>query len=205
MTKLLHLIGSPRAGTSKSTALGLAYVEAAQRKNPTLQIDTLDPWAEDLPAFDGDFAAAKMTFFGDGQMDAAKQRAWDQVTALTARFIAADHYVISAPMWNGGIPYRLKHYIDIITQPGLLFGFEPERGYFGLLEGKKATLAVSSGVWHPGADPKYGLDFHTAYLEWWLRTVGVSDIEVLRFQPSLMNADPEGSFHAAQTQARTIA
>lgn len=31
-------------------------------------------------------------------------------------------------MWNGGIPYRLKHYVDLIPQRSLLWGLKPETG-----------------------------------------------------------------------------
>lgn len=205
MPKLLHIVASPRGENSKSNALARAYIDAAKAADPSLEIDTLDLWAEDLPAFDGDPAAAKMTFFGDGEMDPAKQAAWDKVAEVTNRFLAADHYVIGAPMWNGGVSYRLKHYIDIITQPGLLFGFDPEQGYFGLLENKKATVIASSGVWAPGADPKYGSDFHSSYLEWWLNMIGVTDIEMIRFQPSLLTQDPQAGFDAALTEALRLA
>ncbi|MDV4168622.1 FMN-dependent NADH-azoreductase [Rhodovulum sp. FJ3] len=205
MTKLLHIIASPRGANSKSNALATTYVEAAKAKNPDLEVDVLDLFAEDLPAFDGDPAAAKMTFFGDGVMDASKQAAWDKVAEITNRFISADHYVLGVPMWNGGVPYRLKHYIDIITQPGMLFGFDPERGYFGLLENKKATVITSSGVWAPGADAKYGTDFHSNYLEWWLQTIGVSDIDLVRYQPSLLTADPAAGYAKAEAEAKELA
>ena len=47
-------------------------------------------------------------------------------------------------MWNGGVPYRLKLSIDIITQPGLLFGFDPAEGYFA--DGSRVVaLGVYSG------------------------------------------------------------
>lgn len=205
MTKLLHIIASPRGANSKSNALAATYVEVAKAKNPDLEIDVLDLFAEDLPAFDGDPAAAKMTFFGDGVMDASKQAAWDKVAEITNRFMSADHYVLGVPMWNGGVPYRLKHYIDIITQPGMLFGFDPERGYFGLLENKKATVITSSGVWAPGADAKYGTDFHSNYLEWWLQTIGVSDIDIVRYQPSLLTADPAAGYAKAEAEAKELA
>jgi FMN-dependent NADH-azoreductase len=205
MTKLLHIIASPRGANSNSNALAATYVEAAKAKNPDLEIDVLDLFAEDLPAFDGDPAAAKMTFFGDGVMDASKQAAWDKVAEITNRFMSADHYVLGVPMWNGGVPYRLKHYIDIITQPGMLFGFDPERGYFGLLENKKATVITSSGVWAPGADAKYGTDFHSNYLEWWLQTIGVSDIDIVRYQPSLLTADPAAGYAKAEAEAKELA
>lgn len=41
------------------------------------------------------------------------------------RFAAADAYLFSVPMWNAGVPYALKQWIDIISQPGWLFSFTP--------------------------------------------------------------------------------
>ena len=43
--------------------------------------------------------------------------------------------MFTVPMRNGGISCRLKLYIDIMTQLGLLFGFGPATGYSGLLKG----------------------------------------------------------------------
>jgi len=205
MTKLLHIIASPRGAASQSNTLASAYVEAHQAADPRIEIDTIELWRENLPEFDGDKAAAKLTFFGVGEMDGKKQSAWDQVTAITRRFIDADHYVFAVPMWNGGIPYKLKQYIDIITQPGLLFGFDPEAGYSGLLKNKKANVFYTSGVFAPGVDPKYGIDFHSTYLSWWLDMAGVSDIESVRFQPSLVTADPAGELETAVVKARSMA
>ena len=164
---------------------------------PDLAIDTVELWNEDLPQFDGDWAAAKMTFFGEGEMTRDLEKTWGRVTQITQRFIDADHYVINAPMWNGGIPYRLKQYIDIITQPGLLFGFDPEAGYSGLLKNKTATVICTSGVWSPGADPKYGSDFHSNYLAWWLDMIGVSDVKMVRFQPTVLTGDADAGFQKA--------
>ncbi|WP_195819293.1 FMN-dependent NADH-azoreductase [Roseobacter sp. MH60115] len=201
MTKILHIVASPRGDASQSTKLAEAYIEAATQADPSVTVDTLELWKEDLPEFDGDKAAAKMTFFGVGEMGATQQSAWDQIVSITSRFTDADVYVISVPMWNCGIPYKLKHYIDIITQPGLLFGFDPENGYSGLLEGRKAVVFYTAGVWAPGAAKKYGSDFHSEYLSWWLDFVGIKEISNVRFQPSLLTPDPEGDRTAALREA----
>lgn len=193
MNRLLHIKASPRP-ESQSAMIAETYIAGLVAKDPSLEVDVLDLWAEDIPAFDGDKAAAKMTFFGVGELDGPLQTAWDQVVTAVARFTAADHYVVSSPMWNGGIPYRLKQYIDLITQPGLLFGFDPDRGYFGLLEGKTARLALTSGVWAPGVPEGFGTDFQERYLDWWFRLAGVSDVATLAFRPSMMQADPGAAF-----------
>lgn len=205
MTRILYIAASPRAEMSQSGKLAEAYLAARQAAEPNLTIDRLDLWRADLPEFDGDKAAAKMTFFGVGEMDATRQSAWDQIVAITQRFTDADEYVLSVPMWNGGIPYKLKHYIDIITQPGLLFGFDPEKGYFGLLEGKSARVFFTSGVYAPGAPAKYGMDFHSTYLNWWLDFIGVTEVKALRFQPSLLTPDPVGDQARAVEKAKGLA
>lgn len=205
MTKLLHITASPRGGASQSNKMALAYTKARRDADPDIDVDTINLWQENLPEFDGDKAAAKMTFFGVGEMDGTKQSAWDQVVEITQRFIDADHYVFAVPMWNGGIPYKLKQYIDIITQPGLLFGFEPQTGYSGLLRNKKASLFYSSGVFAPGIAPEFGSDFQSTYLAWWLKMAGISDIETVRFQPSLVTADPVAGLATATAKAQAMA
>jgi len=204
MNKILHIIASPRGAGSKSRALSEAYLKSLKEKNENVTIDTIELWQENLPEFEANKAAAKMTFFGDGEMDDIKKSAWDSVIEITQRFIDADQYVFALPMWNGGIPYKLKQYIDIITQPGLLFGFDPEKGYSGLLENKKASVFYTSGVYSPGAAPRYGSDYHSNYFNWWLNMVGIKDIEEVRFQPSLLTEDPKKCFEEALVKAKQL-
>lgn len=206
MTKLLFIKASPRGSASKSIAIAEAWLAARRAREPGLTVDTIELWEENLPDFDGDRANAKLNII-TGQAQSETQRtAWDQIVAIANRFIAADHYLFAVPMWNGGIPYRLKQYIDIIHQPGLLFGLKPESGYFGLLQGKRATLAYTSGAYSPAApSPAYGVDHHSTYMRDWLNQAGVTEIEEIRFQPTLLTADPAAGLAAAITQAQELA
>src|ERR1700732_3470427 len=197
MTKLLFLQGSPRKGESQSVQLAQAYLEALCGINPDLEVDTLELWDTDLPAFDGDKAAAKMTILAGEQHTEIQRTAWNEILAIADRFIAADRYLIASPMWNSGIPYRLKHYVDLIHQPGLLWGLDPQKGYYGLLKNKHATLALTSGVYAPGVAPPFGIDHQSTYLRDWLNQAGVTAIDELRFQPSMLTADPAGDFERA--------
>ena len=211
MTKLLFVQASPRGADSKSIRIAETYLDALHAENPHLEIDVLDLWEADLPAFDGDKAAAKLNVMLGQTHNAVEKTAWDQVVAIADRFIAADRYLFGVPMWNGGVPYRLKHYIDIIHQPGLLFGLKPETGYFGLLENKHATLVLTSGAYAPRfPSPAFGVDHQSTYLRAWLYQAGVSKIDELRFQPTVLTQDPAGdleraneaALHLAQTHGR---
>ncbi len=206
MTKLLFIKASPRGSASKSVAIAEAWLAARQAREPGLTVDTIELWEEALPDFDGDRANAKLNVITGQAQNDTQQTAWDQIVAIANRFIAADHYLFAVPMWNGGIPYRLKQYIDIIHQPGLLFGLKPESGYFGLLQGKRATLAYTSGAYSPAApSPAYGVDHHSTYMRDWLNQAGVTEIEEIRFQPTLLTADPAAGLAAAITQAQELA
>lgn len=201
MKTLLHVIGSPRGANSQSAKVAAAYLGALTER----RVDTLDLWREPLPEFDGDKSAAKMTVITGGALGGATQTAWDEIQGIAARFTAADEYLFTVPMWNGGIPYRLKLYIDLITQPGILFGFDPATGYAGLLKGKKATVIYTSGVYAPGVAPAFGSDFHATYFDDWLRFIGITEVSRVRFQPTLLTTDPAAGLATAIAEAKTLA
>jgi FMN-dependent NADH-azoreductase len=206
MIKVLYIKASPRGPESKSAAVADAWLEAFTAKNPDAEIDLLDLAAEKLPEFDGNKTSAKMAIITGQDHDGAQKTAWDEITAIAGRFASADIYLIAVPMWNGGIPYKLKQFIDIIHQPGLTFGLDPEKGYSGLLTGKKAVLVLTSGAYGPAMpSPAFGTDHHSTYLKAWLNQAGVEDIVEVRFQPTLLTADPDGDFASAQAAARAAA
>ena len=110
------------------------------------------------------------------------------------RFAAADVYVFNTPMWNHGVPYMLKQWIDIITQPGWAFGFDPAQGYSGLMSGKQAVVLYSSGVYADGRPASYGTNFLTPNFEDWLNFVGITDYQAIRLFGQVL--DPEAAVNA---------
>jgi len=83
---------------------------------------------------------------GDAGDQTVGGRVLDQVVEIANRFISADRYLIAAPMWNSGIPYRLKQYIDLIHQPGLLWTLDPATGYQVLVDGQAQVVGGTSAV-----------------------------------------------------------
>jgi FMN-dependent NADH-azoreductase len=206
MTKLLFIKASPRGAQSKSTQVAEAYLKTLQAATPALEVDVLDLWETDLPVFDGDKVAAKMSVMLGQEHDTRQKTAWDLVVEKASRFIAADRYLVATPMWNGGIPYRLKHYIDVIHQPGLLWGLKPDTGYFGLLENKHATLVLTAGAYAQSfPSPEFGVDLQSTYLRAWLNQAGVTAVDEVRFQPTLLTQDPDGDFQRAKQAAVELA
>lgn len=206
MTKILYVKASPRGDASKSAMLADAYLAAFLARHQQATVELLDLSKEHLPPFDGTMAAAKMAVVTAQQQDEAEQAAWREISAISGLFLSADVYLFAVPMWNGGIPYKLKQLIDIVHQPGLTFRLDRETGYRGLLEGKKAVLALTSGAFGPDRpSPAFGTDHHSTYLRSWLHQAGVHDIAEIRFQPTLLTPDPDGDLACAIETARALA
>ncbi|MGH8201825.1 MAG: FMN-dependent NADH-azoreductase [Steroidobacteraceae bacterium] len=206
MTTLLFVQASPRGEQSTSIQVAQTYLDALKATNPALEVDVLPLWETDLPAFDGDKAAAKVNMMLGQKHNSVQKTAWDQIVQIASRFIAADRYLFAVPMWNGTIPYRLKQYIDIIHQPSLLWGLKPETGYFGLLENKHATLVLTAGAYADSRpSPAFGVDYQSTYLKAWLNQAGVIAIDEVRYQPTLLTPDPQGALEQAKRSAMSLA
>jgi FMN-dependent NADH-azoreductase len=95
-------------------------------------------------------------------------------------------------MWNFGIPYRLKQYIDIITQPGLTFSYDPEKGYTGLVTGKPVLFVLARGGEYPEGTPAVAFDHQTSYLKTIFAFMGFTDMSAILVEPTLM-AGPEAA------------
>jgi len=184
--RLLHVEGSPRRDRSVSTGLAREVVERAQAAGA--EVDRLAVWEEALPEFDGPALTAKYVRLAGGDHDPARACAWAEIGGLVERVDAADALLISTPMWNFGIPYRLKHWIDLITQPGLSFTFDPTTGYAPLLRPRPvAVILASAGDYSTG--PSWGRpDLASFYLEAALGFIGLASPHIVRVGPTAGDA-----------------
>ena len=93
----------------------------------------------------------------------------------------------------------------MVSQPGMVFGFDPATGYTGLLTGKKAALILTSAVYGPGRPASFGSDFQATYMRDWLRWAGVDELEEVHFRPTLATADAAAARVRAHEVARETA
>jgi FMN-dependent NADH-azoreductase len=198
MTTLLHIKASPRDGLSHSTKAAATFIDALQTHHNNFRVTELDVWRVDLPPFDGALIAAKYARLAGRRFTADEAQAWERIEALVQDLDAADMVLISSPMWNLSIPYRLKHYLDLITQPGLSFTFDPKSGYSSLLHSRPAiAIVASSGDFSEG--PSWGRpDLATSYLRHALAFIGFAGVEVVGVGPT---AGPPEDVAAAANRA----
>ena len=189
MGKLLYIQASPRAERSKSIAVADAFIDTYRQMHRGDLIESLNVFQADLLAFDGLVVQAKYTILQGKKHTQEELSAWKAVEKVIKQFTSADKYVFAVPMWNFGIPYRLKQYIDILVQPGYTFSFSPEKGYQGLVVGKPVFMAYARGGEY--SDPAYAaLNHQSTYLETVLGFIGFSKISSVVVEPTLM-AGPE--------------
>jgi FMN-dependent NADH-azoreductase len=200
MAKLLYIESSPRKARSKSIRVAEAFLAAYQTAHPTDEIVKLDLWEKQLPEFDGYTIDAKYQVLHGQEFDADQQAAWQAVVDVCEEFKSADKYVISLPMWNFGIPYKLKHYIDVIAQPGQTFSFSPQTGYSGLVTGKPVVTIYARGGAYSSEEAS-GMDFQKNYLKLLLGFLGFSDIHDVTIEPTLGAAEAVESVEAAAIAA----
>jgi FMN-dependent NADH-azoreductase len=192
MSHLLYLNASPRGDRSNSKAVADAFVDAYRTSHPGDTVETIHLFETELPPFDGPALQAKYSILGGGNPTPDEQKGWDAVEAAIERFKAADVYVFAIPMWNFSIPYKLKHYIDVIVQPGYTFSFSPEEGYRGLLTGKRAFVAFARGGGYPAGTEAAAFDFQAPYVRNFLGFIGIVDVEEVIVEPTL-GSDPAAS------------
>lgn len=204
MTTLLHVSASPRGAASESLALAGTFLESYRDARPGDVVEHLDLWDGTLPAFGPAAAGAKMAVFAGREPAGEEAAAWEAAKATFRRFAGADRYLFSIPMWNSGVPYVLKQFIDVVTQPGMAFGFDAEHGYTGLLTGRRAVAIHTSAVYGPSYRPGFGSDFAEPYFADWLRFVGIEDAGSVRFRPNLVTGDADAGRQAAHAAAREL-
>ncbi len=207
MSKLLYIQGSPRQDRSHSRAVAGAFVEAYREADPEDEIETLDIFKMDLPAFDGLAIQAKYALLSGKEHSEEELAAWKPVEEVINQFKSADKYVIAVPMWNFGIPYRLKQYIDIIVQPGHTFSFTPEEGYKGLVTGNPVLAIYARGGEYAEDSDFAAYDLQKRYMEVVLGFIGFTDIRSIVVEPTLMGGPDTATAkrEAAIAEAREIA
>jgi FMN-dependent NADH-azoreductase len=202
MKTLLYIKASPRDDRSHSHATAKAFLSAYQQKNPQDKIITIDLFKESLPEFDNFAAESKYAIMHGREKTAEQVKKWSQIEKVIEKFKSADKYLISTPMWNFGIPYKLKRYIDIIVQPSYTFTVT-DSGYKGLAGGKPICVIHARGGNYDDNSP---MDFQKKYIDFILGFIGFTDIKTVVCQPTLVDEETvKKAQQAAINNAKSMA
>lgn len=198
MSHLLYIQASPRGKLSSSSEVAESYLEAFTNSAAENTVSLMNIWDMPLPEFDEAFLNAKYRVTEDNNPSQADLTAWQQVIDLTEQFKQADCYLFSVPMWNFSIPYKLKHFLDVITQSDLTFSVSNEFGFYGLVTGKPVTIIYSRGGEYSSPEAK-GMDFQKPFLEMSLGFIGFREINSILIEPTM---DSDQNVQQAVTKAK---
>lgn len=172
---ILRVDASPRGKQSVSRDLADRIID---RLNPA-NVVTRDV-AGGLPPLSQAWIDANFTPAEDRSAEQRLELA--RSDGLVAELEAADTIVISLPIWNFGIPSMLKAWVDLVARVGLTFQYT-ESGPVGLLDGKRAILAVTSGGTKTGSE----VDYATTYLRHVLGFMGIQEVEIVAADAMAVN------------------
>jgi len=195
MNHILLITSSPRGAESLSTrfaneiAVGL---QASSDGTLTVRALVTNPPPHITPAYI------------QGRITAPAERNAEEVEAvriaqvLVNELQAADVLVLGSGMINFGPSSQLKAWLDHVTWPGVTFSYG-DTGPKGLLTGKKVYLVTAAGGrFSEGAWAAF--DFQTNYLMHLLGFIGLTDIELVRVEGTVLGPN---ALEAAITETET--
>ena len=185
MSRLLYIQASPRIQRSHSIAVADGFIDEYRQKNTDDEIVKVNLFEALLPSFDGLAVQAKYTILHGKEHSEQELKAWKNVESVIEQFTSADKYVLAVPMWNFGIPYRLKQYIDILVQPGYTFSYSEDKGYEGLVIGKPLLVVYARGGQYPAGSDAESFDIQSKYVELIFGFMGFKDIKSVFVEPTL--------------------
>jgi FMN-dependent NADH-azoreductase len=181
MKKILHIIATPRGKDSRTLKVSSAFLDAFKVKYPDAQVDELNLYQAKLPSISVKMIDGKFVLLGGHDLSPELKQAWTEIEKVIKRFLSADAYLISTPMWNFNVPYLLKQYIDLIIQPRYMFRYTAN-GPEGMIKNKKMVVITSrGGDYSEGPSAKF--DFQEPYLRTIFGLTGLTDITFINAQP----------------------
>lgn len=173
MTRLLVVETSSRGDLSVSRQMTQRFLAAWRIAHPGGHVVHRDLADSGLPFVTAPWLQAYFTPPADqSQAMRDELRLSDE---LVAELLAAEHLVISTPVYNYNVPASLKAWVDHIVRKGATLGFDGR----GLVKGRKATLLMASGGVYTEGSPIRDRDIATQYLRLVLGVIGIDDVTVV--------------------------
>lgn len=179
--RLLHIAASPRGQRSRSRAIADHFLEHLDG----VEVELLDLWTAALPELDGGMLESRYRLIHGQRVEAGFEDQWDELRARVDHLLSFDLWLFSTPMWNFGLPYRLKHYIDLVIQPTMAFTNDGSGAVTPHGSDKVAVLIGAGALDIRPGSPLEALDFSLAHLAQCLQVYfGVSEIRQIRAVPT---------------------
>jgi len=179
MNNILHIDASGRETSSVTRKLSNQIIQKISDDQSAVSYRDV---SQGLPFIDELMIGAYFT------QKAERSEQQNQAIAISDVIVeelnVADTIVIGMPIYNFSMPAGFKAWSDLAARVGETFNYT-ENGPVGLLEGKKAYIAVASGGTKVGSD----IDFLTPWLRHYLGFIGIHDVKIIQAEAINMNGD----------------
>ena len=179
MNHILHIDASGRETSSVSRKLSNEIIQKISDDQSTVFYRDV---SQSLPFVDELMIGAYYTL--KAERSEQQNQAIVISDAIVEELIAADTIVIGLPIYNFSMPAGFKAWSDLAARVGETFKYT-ENGPVGLLEGKKAYIAVASGGTKVGSE----IDFLTPWLRHYLGFIGIHDVNIIQAEALNQNGD----------------
>lgn len=192
MSTLLRIDSSIRATASVTRAIGDTLQSSWQAENPEGTVVRRDLAVEPVPAAAWGTAVGA-AFAPEAERTPAQRAALALAAAMADEVLAADSYVIGAPLYNWGVSAHLKSWIDmLLIDPRFAPGSAP-------LVGRPLALVVARGGGYGPGTPREGWDHTTPYMQRIFAEVLGADVTLVDTELTLADVNP------AMAELRTLA
>jgi len=179
MNHILHIDASGRETSSVSRKLSNEIIQKISDDQSTVFYRDV---SQSLPFVDELMIGAYYTL--KAERSEQQNQAIVISDAIVEELMAADTIVIGLPIYNFSMPAGFKAWSDLAARVGETFKYT-ENGPVGLLEGKKAYIAVASGGTKVGSE----IDFLTPWLRHYLGFIGIHDVNIIQAEALNQNGD----------------
>lgn len=201
--RLLHIVASPRGERSRSRAIADHFIDHLDGA----EVELLDLWSADLPELDGAMLESRYRLIHGEPVEPGFEDQWDELRSRVDHLLSFDLWLFSTPMWNFGLPYRLKQYLDLVIQPTMAFTND-QSGAVTPHGTDKVAILVGAGALdiRPGS-PLEALDFSLAHLAQCLHVYfGVPAVHQIRAVPTFGDGEMvEQAMASARAEAEQLA
>ncbi|MEI8081250.1 MAG: NAD(P)H-dependent oxidoreductase [Actinomycetes bacterium] len=181
--RLMHIVATPRTTDSSTLAAAGLLLEALARQDPTLFVDELDLSPAHSPQLAFHPADSGTTLVPVQAPDPECDRSHKHAESLITRFLAADRYLVTVPVWNLEVPHGLKCFLDVIIQPGRLFDYDTRGRVVGLAKHRKMVICASGSDHFSGVGAVVQ-NYQENYLRVIFDFIGITDIRFIESEPA---------------------
>ena len=181
MARLLHIESCPRHDITYSSSLVKAFLEVYREVHPADTIEVMNLWKIDMPPEISEILEARYAeeIDGDDRISNNKE-AREMIGRYIKHFKSADKYLFTIPTWSFGVPYILKKYIDVITQPELIYESTNDGVVRDLVTSDRpACILYTQGTSGGPRSARRGRDtmfFQVSFMAGWLRYIGFTHV-----------------------------